>query len=380
MRIAVFHNILWSKYKGGVFSELYKLEKATVQYSFFQIASSSGQRQGLASIDVSYHKYPYELFYDGSYDDVSKIRMSAYLFWRVLTCRAQLVIIPGYHAIEYWFMLLACILTGKKRAVFVDSTRLDNPKVGWKDSLKRLFFRFCNGFFCYGTRSSEYLCELGVPKQKIHIRCQAAALPHDYDVMRVMPARQKRAADKGAFTYLYVGRLSPEKGLDTLLQAFSALVAQDKNLRLIIVGSGPIQKELMKLSNELDLDNIVSFPGAAELAQLESYYLGADCMVLPSRSEPWGLVANEALSYGCPIVVSDNCGCAPDLVVEGMTGYTFKTNDVSSLAQAMLQIKHNFGRDSYYTAACLQQISKYSPDIAAQQIDTGCREIIGINK
>ncbi len=380
MIVDVYHNILWSKYKGGVFSALHRLASEPLDYRFFQIASSSGQRKGLSSVDLRFHQYPYELLYDTAYENIPKIRLSLVLFWRVISSRADLVVIPGYHEIEYWCMLLACVLTGKRRAVFVDSTRLDRPVSRVRDALKKVFFGFCTGFFCYGTRSSEYLSGLGVPAEKIYVRCQAAALPLSYREDEVRAIRRSSVQSKAPYTYLYVGRLSPEKGLDILLAAFARLVATVSDVRLVMVGSGPDSDALKRLSKQLGLDSRVNFAGPAELEQLAGYYLAADCLVLPSRSEPWGLVANEAFSYGCPLVVSSHCGCAPDLVIEGRTGFVFCTDDADALVVAMQRARNELGRRAEVAEACMNHIAAFTPAMAASQIDAGCRKMLGIDE
>jgi glycosyltransferase involved in cell wall biosynthesis len=95
-------------------------------------------------------------------------------------------------------------------------------------------------------------------------------------------------------------------------------------------------------------------------------------LVLPSHSEPWGLVVNEALSYGCPVVASDHCGCVPELVKEGVTGFSFETGNVAALAKAMRAVMA-LSRDRERTAHhCLEAIAQYTPRKAAEQIYDGC--------
>ena len=131
--------------------------------------------------------------------------------------------------------------------------------------------------------------EYGVPAQRIFFRCQAAALPHDYSESAAAKTRHDSAPkDTTAPQFLYVGRLSPEKGLDTLLHAMQIVIAQLPRARLSIVGAGPIKPELEKMSQNLELGESVSFPGSMGVAELAHQYAAATAMVLPSTSEPWG--------------------------------------------------------------------------------------------
>ena len=112
-------------------------------------------------------------------------------------------------------MLFVCILTGRKRAVFCDSTIHDRRRTGLKELAKRVFFGRCQGFFGYGLRSREYLMHYGVQAEKINISCQAASLPLAYSANSVLEKYIQRPKTSLGPRIIYVGRLSPEKGIET---------------------------------------------------------------------------------------------------------------------------------------------------------------------
>lgn len=375
--VNIYHNILWPKYKGGIFSGLHNFSlPSDINISFFQIAQTTVDRKNLGEVDFSYHRYPYKLLFNSTYDSIPKFKLCKILFNHAAYSNANLILLPGYHLLEYWFMLLACILTGKKRAVFVDSTSNDQPQSILKYVLKRLFFNFCDGFFGYGQRSKEYLMSFGVPEHKITTRCQAAALPHHYRPENALSSRmERRKADMPAH-YLFVGVLTGNKGIDTLIQAFHQLYQQDRSASLTIVGDGDLHDELRALVASLQISDAVNFTGALHIDRLEYYYLQASCLILPSRSEAWGLVVNEALSYGCPAIVSDRCGCAPDLIVEGETGYVFNLDDVANLAEKMSLVKTNLSDVAKVANDCITLMQKFTPEKAAAQIFKGCHMIL----
>lgn len=376
-RVNIFHNILWPRYKGLIFSGLHNFAlPSNIKVSFFQIARTSSDRKNLGEVDTSYHRYPYQLLFNGSYDSIPKIKLCRILFKQVAQSDADLILLPGYHLIEYWFMLLACILTGKKRAVFVDSTSKDQPDSRLKYWLKRFFFSMCDGFFAYGERSKEYLLSFGVSRNKITTRCQAAALPHSYTAERALRERIARRKGDMPSSFLFVGLLSAGKGIDVLIRAFSQVRQQNRLASLTIVGGGPIREELKALAASLNVADAVRFPGAANINQLAGYYLNASCLILPSRSEAWGLVVNEALSYGCPAIVSAHCGCAPDLIIEGKTGYVFRTDDVDELAKKMSSVVNDMGNVEKVANDCIALMQKFTPEKAAAQILNGCRVIL----
>jgi glycosyltransferase involved in cell wall biosynthesis len=379
MRIAIYHNILWSKYKGVVFSQVH-LDGAPrgITPSFIQIAETEDIRVGLGGVDLSYHQYPFRLLFRGSISNAPLIRRIGALARDLYKNPVDLVIMPGYHRAEYWAMLVVCILLRRKRAVFCDSTLVDRQRAAWREWAKRWFFVWCNGFFCYGIRSKEYLMSYGVSESKIAYRCQAAALPHGYCVDKVLAHYEtnwRGQPDQPRF--LYVGRLSIEKGLDDLFAAFCVLYKRFPGARLDLVGAGPLADELKRRVITLKMAHAISFLGSKGLEEIAVLFQASTALVLPSHSEPWGLVVNEALSYGCPVVVSSACGCMPDLVREGITGYAFEAGNVDDLVKAMDSVRHLSKDRQAVARSCLEVVSDYTPERAATQILDGCVRMIG---
>jgi glycosyltransferase involved in cell wall biosynthesis len=379
MRVAIYHNILWSKYKGVVFSQVHlDSEVRGITPSFIQIAETEEMRVGLGAVDLSYHQYPFRLLFRGSYGKAPLVRRIGALARDLYKNPVDLVIMPGYHRAEYWAMLVVCIMLRRKRAVFCDSTTVDRPRSAWRDWAKRWFFGWCNGFFCYGIRSKEYLMSYGVSESKIAYRCQAAALPRGYSVAKVLAhyesAGQHRADEPH---FLYVGRLSIEKGLDDLFAAFCAVHNTNPKARLDLVGSGPLAAELKSRAAALGIGDAVAFLGTKNLDEIAVMFLNLTALILPSHSEPWGLVVNESLSYGCPVVVSSACGCVPDLVLDGGTGYSFEVGNVEALANAMRSVAQLSKDRNRVARKCLEVISNYTPQRAATQILDGCLRMAG---
>jgi glycosyltransferase involved in cell wall biosynthesis len=373
-RVDIWHNILWSKYKGEVFSAIDEIaDKQEFEIRFIQIAETDADRVGLSGIDLSYHRYPYTLLFRGALAHVPATRRVFTLFRRALTTDADLILLAGYERIDYWIQLLALKLRRKRVTVFCDSTIFDRQQAFSKGILKSLFFRVVDAIFCYGTRSMEYVAYYGADPAKIFKRCQAAAIPHDYSVARALVDRLAAAAPATAPRYLYVGRLSPEKDIETLFDAFARIAAGLPEARLVLVGAGPSESALRAAAVRLRIDHAVTFAGSRSGTDLFQEYSRASCLILPSRSEPWGLVVNEALSFGCPVIVSRNCGCVPELVVEGKTGFSYQTGSVAELAERMIAVTTRFADIDATARACIDQIKEFSPQAAAEQIIFGLR-------
>jgi glycosyltransferase involved in cell wall biosynthesis len=380
VRVDIWHNVLWSKYKGGVFSEVYrKASDFDIDVRFFQIAETEIQRVELSPVDLRYHAYPFTLIFKGSYEAVPLFRMSAKLVSTILASDAKIIILAGFHRIEYWAQLMAAKLLGKTVAVFCDSTYLDRRQTKVKSYLKTLFFSKCALVFCYGDRSREYVMMHGVPQEKTVIRVQAAALPIDYTAITAIKRREELYTPGGAARFLYVGRLSPEKNVDDLIKAFVRVRGElDGGAVLRIVGMGPELSNLQELAAQLGVTSEVQFAGAMHGSALCEEYLAATCLVLPSRVEPWGLVVNEALAFGCPVVVSHTCGCSPELVLDGKTGFAFQHGNVAELAVKMVKAVELASSTRQTAESCVGHISQFSPNEAAGQLLMGLQSIIDV--
>jgi glycosyltransferase involved in cell wall biosynthesis len=123
--------------------------------------------------------------------------------------------------------------------------------------------------------------------------------------------------------FLYVGRLADEKNVIGLLNAYLLYRASGGDWSLVFVGDGPQHKELRALASVSQFASDVRFEGLRGTPDLPQYYGFAGCFVLPSTREPWGLVANEAMACGLPVILSRRCGCVEDLLHEQENGFSF---------------------------------------------------------
>lgn len=211
-----------------------------------------------------------------------------------------------------------------------------------------------------------------MPSKRIIFPCQASATPkHRLTVNEVVDIRLKYGlARKFQKRYIYVGRLSPEKSIHLLLAAWKEHIRSNVLSELRIIGSGPEYDYLTTLIQTLGLSSSVKLIGALSSEDLESEYLNATALILPSQSEPWGLVVNEAFYYGCPAIVSSNCGCVPELI-QGKTGKVFETGVRSSLVQAIDEWAGEEIDIIASSIACRTLIDDFSPQRAAKQIVSG---------
>lgn len=154
----------------------------------------------------------------------------------------------------------------------------------------------------------------------------------------LMPGYRKKYSIQGPYI-LYTGRLEHIKGLDLLIKAFAKTLS--KTHQLVIVGEGSQEANLKQLTQELNLNDRVIFPGFFSGAALYAWYSSADFFVLPSRYEPFGAVVNEAMVFGCPVLASKNIG-ALDYIQQDTNGLVFDPEEPKSFEQALLKARMLF--------------------------------------
>jgi glycosyltransferase involved in cell wall biosynthesis len=162
-----------------------------------------------------------------------------------------------------------------------------------------------------------------------------------------------------------VGRFSPEKNIILLLRAYQRIKSNvAKDWGLILVGNGPQRKEIEDyvVKNEL---RDVALPGFKEKGELCLFYALSDVLILPSISEPWGLVVNEALASELPVIVSNRCGCFPDIVREGVNGFSFDPADEGGLSERMSAFAQGKANAEMMGKSSREILAKYSPQRVA---------------
>lgn len=161
-----------------------------------------------------------------------------------------------------------------------------------------------------------------------------AVVPNGVDAEAFSPASEPAT---GAELVLFVGRLAPQKGCDTLLRAFEILLRRCPSSRLAVAGDGDQELYLLRLARQLRIAHRVEFLGWREDADLIELYREAAVVAVPSRYEPFGLVSLEAMACGCPVVAS-RVGGLQDVVLDEETGYLVPPGDYLELARRLAAV------------------------------------------
>ncbi|HXH29509.1 MAG TPA: glycosyltransferase [Bacteriovoracaceae bacterium] len=253
--------------------------------------------------------------------------------------KPELVILAGYGDRFTNCTLIWAFLARLKFYFWSDTNLLD---VWGQSSLKRFFkklllkpiFSRATRLLYIGSRNRDYwIWFLG--KQRVQKKLYHMAYPAlltNEDGSGAPRCRQ----DSEKFTIISLGRLEPIKAVDKLLEAVSLLGPELRGaLRLDIYGTGSEENNLKTLAEKLGLTEIVAFHGAIPSNQVAQAYSRADLFVLTSNVEPWGLVVNEALSEGVPVICPYWVGAATDLVLDGLTGYVLEDNEPRTIASGI---------------------------------------------
>lgn len=208
---------------------------------------------------------------------------------------------------------------------------------GVSPSLQGFLARHAAASITYGTAARDYLIQMGAELDRIIVGVNAVdnqfftdGVHQALDEVELFKAKHHLRG----VNFLYVGTFIPLKGIHYVLDAFARL-QQVNEFHFHLVGGGPLIKELQNQVHKLGLSNCVHFWGTQPPAKVPFYYALADVFVFPSLYDVWGLVLNEAMACGLPVVASPIAGATRDLVVDGQNGFVVDPRQVDELTRAL---------------------------------------------
>jgi glycosyltransferase involved in cell wall biosynthesis len=266
--------------------------------------------------------------------------------------------VHGYASVN----ALQAILSAKRLGIPVllraEGWMGDRPRAGWKLAAKSIFFRALQPFIAavlpighlnaaywshYLPATPQFPVPYAVDNAWFAARAQAAT-PHLATLRTELHLPPERPV------ILFASKLQPRKHADHLLEAFAALLCETSPTSassafsfaskpcLVIVGDGEERQRLERQAAVLNLSDDVRFAGFRNQTELPAFFRLASVFVLPSRHEPWGLIVNEAMACGCPVIVSTDVGSHADLVTDGMQGFVYPAGDIPALTAALHRV------------------------------------------
>jgi glycosyltransferase involved in cell wall biosynthesis len=382
MRILIVHNQLWAHYKAILFNELQKIifSKKKDKLLVVQIASIEKSRVELGNTDPSLHQYPYHLIYDGILEDLSLKRRILGIMNQIKESKPDVVNLTGYYDIASWIVLFYCKLKGIKTILSNESTEGDHSRNSLKEFCKSLIIKQFDGYFNFGTLSKNYLLTLGAKADKMLVSRNCVdneLLKKTYTESILSRSERQTALNLSKNNFIFVGRLIEFKNLFFLFECFAEAQKQsDGDWGLIILGDGEQKEKLQNFVKDLNIKN-VSFQNGVSWQEVPAYLALSNVFVLPSYSEPWGLVVNEAMACGMPVLVSEKCGCAVDLVQNGKNGFIFSPFDKNQLTSLLLRFMNKELNCMKMGEISQLIIKDYSPENVAKEMYEGFLKIVG---
>jgi glycosyltransferase involved in cell wall biosynthesis len=361
IRLTLVHNI-FAPYREGLFKAIDKLPgvRLTVYYCSDKCPGRNWR--------IKPEGYKYQVLKGVTIG--RNLHINPEIIWRIVTDRPDVLVVGGY---SYPTSMMA-ILTAKflriplvlwSASSLLDSRlNLSNWRQKSKYVAKRLLIRCADKYIVPGQKAIEYLKELGAGAKDISIMRNSFDL--DFFHQGADRARKDRDRIRKEFglpaskLLLYVGHLTEKKGAWVLLKAYRIIRDKNAQIGLVIAGDGPEERELKEYCRHHRLKRVY-FMGFRQKDEMPSLFGASDVFVFPSLQDTWGMVLNEAMASGLPIVTTDRVGGAYDLVEDGTNGLIVPAGDPQQLSAAVLKALAKSPREVRHMVEYSQnKISKYT--------------------
>ena len=284
--------------------------------------------------------------------------------------RPELLLVHGWNSIGNILGVLAAYAFGISVAIHGDNCfSCEASKPIWKRKIKKIvlgaFLKKITAALYMGVEDRKFYEYHGVGSEKLFF------MPYSTDNDRLVAASAKLDKDEikkslgleGKVVLIFFGKLVERKKPEDLLSGYAHLIDQHPELKekvgLVFVGDGILYEEMKGRVKELGSD-LVQLAGFKNLSELPTYFKLGDIFVIPSVNECWGIVVNEAMCFGLPIIASDTVGCGPDLVQHGYNGFIYKTGDVVELSERIYELVVNESKREEFGKKSLEIIKRYN--------------------
>jgi glycosyltransferase involved in cell wall biosynthesis len=295
------------------------------------------------------------------------------------------IVYTGYNYASFWISMLAAKISKKKFIFSTDASNI-NPRNKQKSKvwLKRLLlpqvFKLGDSIMVGSTPGKQVVNSLGISEEKIVLT--PFATDNNWWIsqsahVNVGKVRKQWDIPEDANVLLFCAKLQSWKRPADVLKAFAQ--AQVLNSYLIFAGDGSLKLELEAETRDLGITDKVRFLGFINQSQLPSIYSASDLFILPSEYEPFGVVVNEAMLCGCPVIVSDQVGSGYDLVKHNETGFVYPCGDVDTLAVIIKEAFSDSDRLKSMGLAAAKSLESWSPQENVAVIVRALDDLIPVN-
>jgi glycosyltransferase involved in cell wall biosynthesis len=232
-----------------------------------------------------------------------------------------------------------------------------------RDTLMPMLFKTYDGVLAIGSANRDYYRYMGVPEARVF------DFPYSVDNDRLIAQSQitseERAAERArlgvsadGFVLLYASKFQRRKHPDSLITAAARLAERGVKIEVVLAGSGDMDEELRTMAAQHP-GLTIRFPGFFNQSALPRLFGACDAFALPSENEPWGLIINEAMCAGLPIIAAREIGSVRDLVFDGENGAVFEARDLDGLTEAVARVEADWRGPKMMGAASLKRIRNW---------------------
>lgn len=307
---------------------------------YIQLGSATGS---VEAINESVTKVELGDAYDYAFLPQGLIKRVVYLIRQIR--QSDVVVVYGYFNLWQKLGIIFTKLFCRKLILTSDATYLQGTfeSKGWKLRMKPfvqkiLYNHISNGLWVPSTASLQYHQTLGVQSGQLAITpyvVDEAMICRVYAATHVNEFRLTNGIPQHAFVFVFCAKFIERKRPLDVIQAFAKVASLGKETYLIMIGDGPLKKEMEDSVRNLNIKDKVLFPGLIPYTSLPEWYTASNILVFSSEHEPYGLPVNEAMLCGIPVIVSNRIGARLDLVEENITGWTYPVGDINALADYM---------------------------------------------
>jgi 1,2-diacylglycerol 3-alpha-glucosyltransferase len=307
--------------------------------------------------------------------------------WALEQANPDVVAVNGWNNFGSLAAADCCVRLRTPMLVMAESAREDEPRSWWKEAIKKQIVDLYSAALVGGQRHAEYLVELGMPRDRIFIGYDV--VDNVYFARRALEIRNSKSETREKYAlpgnyFLASARFIEKKNLPRLISAYAEYrqrseVAGSAPSDLVLLGDGPLRKTLNSQLSTLNLQAHVHLPGFKQYDELPVYYALAKAFVHASTTEQWGLVVNEAIASGLPVIVSERCGCVPELV--NGNGFTFDPFDEQELAARLLEMASLSEDDLQRFAEASRRIAgRFGPERFAEGLERAASTAINVTQ
>lgn len=336
----LYLNWVASPYRVDFFNQLCKECNLKVIYFFQKLNDRTW------SLTDKDHHYQYEIIFSDKHIFKGYIK----LFKNVICNRYDAIILSGYSLPVEIILIILLKLFRRSFILNSDGGFINKSKI--INLLKRFLIRSAQYWLSSGKNTTATLKFYGAKPSHIYEYHFTSVYRHEILTQPIsnnekLKFRQQLGIENYTNIIISIGQYTERKGMKYLIDAIHK--CPDLNIQLFLIGEGPQRKILQEQIDNLGLMQKVILTGQKDKKQVLNYCLAADLFVLPSLEDIWGLVLNEALACGLPLIATSLVGAAYDLIENGENGFIVPPSDANSLKNAIIAILRNKGLRHFST-------------------------------